>query len=111
MMEVPSPGSSFMVRGGALSLRPWPRGSLASCPLLTLTMTVASGGVCLLSVVVQVALGAGPRSFSKSRGPWEQAGTNLYKKRVPLGRREGRRGSRASKLRPLSDQTGAQAHN
>ena len=79
-----------MVRGGALSLRPWPRGSLASCPLLTLTMTVASGGVCLLSVVVQVALGAGPRSFSKSRGPWEQAGTNLYKKRVPLGRREGR---------------------
>ena len=66
------------------------QGSLAPCPLLTLTMTVASGGVYLLPAVLQVALGAGPRSFSECPGPWEQADTNLYKKRVPSGRREGR---------------------
>lgn len=47
-------------------------------------------GVYLLPVVLQVALGAGPRSFSERPGPWEQADTNLYKKRVPSGRREGR---------------------
>lgn len=84
-----------MVRGGALSLRPWPRGSLAPCPLLTLTMTVASGGAYLLPVVVQVALGSGPRSFGESQGPLGANRHQPEQKEGLFGKKGGQGGLRA----------------
>ena len=58
-------------------------------------MTLASGGVYLLPVVVQVALGAGLRSFGEHRGPLGASRHQPEEKEGPFGKKGGQGGLRA----------------